>query len=208
MRDDELFKLVTEPQRRPPELRAYLVDRRNTRHRTEALQRLARYHDDSAQTVERLRGNPQLIAGLASLIRALGQNPRPVITLTVKQTQDAPAAELNTLFASEGMKSLRKDLVKAISDKLTPLYGQDMTDYGEVEEGDAMIEIHAKASKLGARPGYRIDWTMTMQASPDAAKFEWKTQTEPRADAGNNYKMLMDQYNDFKLRFDSALKTR
>jgi hypothetical protein len=208
MRDDEIFSLVMAPNRRPPDLRAYLIDRRNTRHRAEVLQRLARFHDDAAQMVEKRRGDPQLIAGLASLIRSQGQNARPLITIAVKQTQDADAKDLNTIFASQGMLSLRKDLVKKISDTLTPLYGQDMTDYGEVEEGDAMIEVLAKASKQGDRPCYRIDWTMTIQASPDAAKFVWKTQTQPPLGAGNNYKMLMDQYNAFKANFDRALTTR
>jgi hypothetical protein len=208
MRDDEIYSLVIAPNRRPPDLRAYLIDRRNTRHRAEVLQRLARFHEDAAGAVEKKGGDPQLLAGLASLIRSQGQNARPVIAIAVKQTQDADAKDRDTLFASAGMQSLRKDLVKVISEKLTPLYGPDMTDYAEVEEGDAMIEVHAKASKLGDNPGYRMDWTMTLQASPDAAKFVWKTQTQPLPGALNNYKMLMDQYNAFKANFERALTTR
>jgi hypothetical protein len=207
MRDDEIFTLVMEPARRPPELRAYLIDRRNTRHRTEVLQRLARFHDDAAEAIEARRGDPQLLAGLTSLIRSLGQDPRPLITLTVKQIRD-PDPRDDALFQPAGMESLRKDLVRKISDSLTPLYGQDMTDYGEVEEGEAMIEIVAKASKMTTQPGYRIDWMMTLQASADAARFVWKTQTQPPAEKVNNFKMLMDQYNEFKTRFDRALTTR
>jgi hypothetical protein len=208
MRDDEIFSLVMEPNRRPPDLRAYLVDRRNTRHRTEVFQRLARFHDEAASRVEARKGDPQLIAGLASLIRSLGQEPRPLITLSLKQSQEADKRDQEILFAPTGMASLRSDLVKKLSEALTQLYGQDMTDYGEVEEGEAMIEIIAKATKMGDRPGYRIDWTTTLQANAEAAKFVWKTHTEPPPGAVNNYKMLMDQYSEFKSRFDRALTTR
>jgi hypothetical protein len=208
MRDDEIFSLVTEPNRRPPDLRAYLVDQRNTRHRAEILQRLARFHDDSAQWVAARKGDPQLVAGLASVIRSVGQETRPVVTLSVKQMQEADDRDKNTLFAPAMMDTHRLDLVRKLSDALTTLYGPDLTDFGEVQEGEAMIEIVARAKKTADGKSYHIDWTMTLQASAEAPKFVWKTQTLPVPGAANNFEMLQDQYNDFKARFDRALTTR
>ncbi len=176
-RDDEIFALVRE--HRPPDLRAYLIDRRNTRHRHEVLQLLARWHDQAAQRVDARGGDPRLTAGLASLIRSLGQETRPVITIAVKQSQDADARDQNTLFAPEKMQELRKDLARKIAQSLTLLFEHDLADYGEVEEGAAMIQIASKATKFAPGAGYLIDWTVTIQSKADAPPFVWKTQTPP-----------------------------
>jgi hypothetical protein len=212
LRDDEIFDLVRD--RPAPDLRAYLIDRRNTRHRTEVMQRLARVHDQKAMQIEARGGDPQLIAGLASLIRAVGHQASPMITLSVRQSQDADERDRGTLFAAEQMQRLRKDLIAKLTAPspthgLPSLFGTDMTDYGEVEEGPAMIEIASKATRLADRPGYRIDWTVTLQASEDAAKFVWKTQTmPPPGAAGHSAIALQGQYNEFPQRFDQALTAR
>jgi hypothetical protein len=208
LRDDAVFDLVKS--RRPPELRAYLIDRRNTRHRTEVLQLLAKFHEEAAQKIERKNGDAQLKAGLASLVRGVAHEPQPVVTIYVKQTQQANPRDQSLLFASQGMQSLRKGLIKDLTEYLTPaneaaaLIGPEILAYGEVEDGPAMMEIASHATPVEGGTGYRIDWTVTLQAKPDAPKFVWKTRTEP-AGQGNTYAMLMQNYKDFQTRFQSAL---
>jgi hypothetical protein len=211
MRDDEIFDLVKD--RQALELRSYLVDRRNSRHRAEVMQRLTRWHDQAAQQIEaRKNGDPQLTAGLASLVRGLGHEAQPVITIAVKQSQQDGLDQ--ALFAPAGMQALRTELIKDLTEYLTPpnkpdVIAPELAAYGEVMDGHAMIHIssHVRSHDRPreARPGYRIDWTFTLQATPEAAKFVWKTQTESQPGAAANQEILRQQYREVMTRFKSTL---
>jgi hypothetical protein len=210
LRDDEIFELVKKDGK-PPVLRSYLVDRRNTRHRAEVQQSLARIHDQTAQKIEKKGRDPQLKAGLASLVRAVSHEPLPVLTILVKQSQQAEGRDQTLLFAPQGMNALRSGLIKDLTEYLTPpqdhlaLIGAEILAYGEVTSEPAMMVIASHATPVEGGNGYRIDWTVTMQADAEAPKFIWKTRTEPAPGQGNTYAMLMQHYRDFKTQFEKAL---
>jgi hypothetical protein len=101
----------------PAELRKYLADRRNRRHRAEA-QKLINAHYD--QAIARLKGlnagetegkkiDTQMFGGLLALLEALKTADRPVVTVGFKATQDeAPVTEVQ-----KQMEKLESDLYAA-----------------------------------------------------------------------------------------------
>jgi hypothetical protein len=204
LRDDELFAIVKESNK-PPDLRAYLVDRRNTRHRDEVQKMLAAHHEAAARRFEQSKGDAELRAGMAEIVRGLAQSTAPVVTLRFKETQEGDARDRQALFAPALMSSLRTGAARDLTNHLLPVLGPELVDFGEVQEGPAMIEIASHATPIEPGRTYRIDWTLTLQASPEAPRHVWKTQTEPQGRGATSFQMLMQQYKEFTTRFARAL---
>src|SRR5262249_15882948 len=74
--------------KRPPELRYYLVDSRNTRYREEVLLELKRWPDQAAQQIEARGGN--LAPALAAVLRRMGKEARPLVTVGFAKTEKKP----------------------------------------------------------------------------------------------------------------------
>jgi hypothetical protein len=169
LRDDAIFDIV---KNRPAgDLRFYLLDSRNTRHRKEVSAKLQQMHEGIAQRVAG-QGDPNLGAGLADLVRALSGEARPVLTLGFTKQEkkaDTPEAFLSPAL----LETINREMIKDISTRLSQHLDQQTTDYAEVTEGGAMIEFTPRVivpPKGGARREARIDWTVTLQATPEGKK--------------------------------------
>lgn len=99
-----------------PGLRGYLLDPRNSRHRDEARQLLAKAYDPP---IARLKGlpagvNPELRAGLIALLDALRASDSPVVSIRV--TQEAGPGEPDT--ATQLRSELADGLARSIGPEL------------------------------------------------------------------------------------------
>ncbi|MBY0455896.1 MAG: hypothetical protein K2V38_01015 [Gemmataceae bacterium] len=91
VRDDAIYDLVTkEPFVEPRFLRAYLVDGRNTRHRDQVKQRLARFYESPVAHAERNARDKQLGEAMAAVLGDLSKADQPVVSLRVVETKSAP----------------------------------------------------------------------------------------------------------------------
>jgi hypothetical protein len=170
LRDDAFFEAVKAKQAQ--DLRAYLADRRNTRHRDEVAQRLRGLQEGTAVRVAG-QGEPDLGAGLAELVRAVAGDARPVITLGFTKQEkkpDTPQAYLSPAV----LETLNRQIIKDVTDKLASHLGQSTADYAETTDGHAMITFSPKVvvpAKDDAPPReVRIDWTVTFQPEPEGKK--------------------------------------
>jgi hypothetical protein len=112
-RDDKIFEAVTKtpPPLEPRVLRAYLVDKRNTRHKKEIEDRLAEFYtrtpDGPIAHVTQYGADPTLRAGFADVLRSVSREPQPVVSIRVKETK-APAGVGD---ADERVKTVRTGFV-------------------------------------------------------------------------------------------------
>lgn len=110
VRDDALYEAVCKvtqpPSIEPRFLRVYLIDPRNTRHRTEVQQKLASFYDDAIQRIPQQGqgADANLRNGMVEILRSLKDADQPIVSLKV--SEEAPKAG-----AEERVKKLREDLV-------------------------------------------------------------------------------------------------
>jgi hypothetical protein len=104
MRDHEIYDVVMkEPWVEPRNLRAYLIDSRNTAHRDEVTRKLATFYDKPIAHVRASGKNPQLREGMAKMLESVQTAANPVCSVRV--------VELNTPAGKEDGKAAReKDL--------------------------------------------------------------------------------------------------
>ncbi|AMV26817.1 hypothetical protein VT84_20625 [Gemmata sp. SH-PL17] len=96
VRDDALYDLVTKetspPSLEPRFLRAYLVDSRNTLHRKQVLEKLARFYDPAITHVQKNAADRRLGQGMADVLKGLSTADQPVVSLRVTETR-SPAGK-------------------------------------------------------------------------------------------------------------------
>jgi hypothetical protein len=201
-RDDAFFNAARG--KRPPELRAYLIDGRNTRHREEAQKLLDRFHDEAADRVAKGPGNAELRTALGNIVRSLKKTTHPVITIAFKPAAGSDAAG----FPAEQVKLRQKAAARALAEHLGKVIGDDMAAYGEPPDGKAMFEIVYKLTVPAAgERAYRMEWTVTLREDPEkAAGAVYKA--EIRRDAqGNRDAVLQGLYDDFVNNIKGQLPT-
>jgi hypothetical protein len=169
------------------ELRSYMIDRRNTRHR-EAVKKLLEFQAEQSIARVKTQGDPVLRAGLAELVRAVAGETRPVITLhVVKQPKRENTPE--QYLSPAVQETLNRQIINEISKQLGQHVGQQTADYGEVTEPSGMIEFTPKVElpPRGERGGeLRIVWTVTLQATPEAKKHTLTLNTSTRLPHNND----------------------
>jgi hypothetical protein len=168
-RDDGLWEEVKT--RQAPDLRFYLLDRRNTRHRKEAMDRLRALHEPIAQRIEQ-QGDKTLAMGLAAIVRQASSEGNPLITILITKQEKSPTTPEGYLSAGV-LETMNRNLIEDITDRLSKHIGQQTADFAQVTEAPAMIEFTPKVTvpPQGAGGGnVRIDWTVTLQATPEAEK--------------------------------------
>jgi hypothetical protein len=201
LRDDAFFDYVKS--KRPPELRAYLIDGRNTRHREEAQKLLDRFHEQAAERIAKGPGNAELKKGLADIVGALKKDTHPVITLAFKAAPDSAKGD----FPAEQVKPRQKAAARALAQHLANVVGPDMAAFGEAPEGKAMMEIAYKLTAPAAGAAlYRMEWTVTLRAEPgEGAGSVYRTEM---GEGGNRETVLQRLYdglvNNLKQQLPSA----
>ena len=106
IRDEALFDLVITEQCQPWFLQMYLLDARNTKHRTAVQQRLAREYDEAIGKLQQNNnpGNQKLRDGMIQILRSLREVDRPTVSLRVTEVGGRAGAESR-------VKQLKEDLV-------------------------------------------------------------------------------------------------
>jgi hypothetical protein len=159
--------------RRPPELRSYLVDPRNTRYRAEVQKKLDKYHEEAALRIRRLPGGgPEVKAGLADIVDALKKTTTPVILIGFKGKAQARPGEEGA-FRADALKKSQKDASKSLAQLLLPVVGEDLALYADAEEGASPhIEIGYDIQPVVEAGGgnYRARWTVTLRGDPPGGK--------------------------------------
>jgi hypothetical protein len=119
LRDDVVYNILSKPAM-PLSLRKYLLDERNTKHRTAALQRLEGFYSRAITECRNQKQNPALGEGMAKTFEALSTAVSPVVTLRVTE-RAAPDALKEGRGAREN--DLRTQFADGISQTLASLDG-------------------------------------------------------------------------------------
>lgn len=191
LRDDAIFNLVKD--RRPPVLRSYLVDARNTRHREEVEKRLGRFYVQPLADINKHGQDPDLKAVFAELVTGLATAVQPVVSLRVKEKNSTNRTDGVFDLASAvepRTKAVERRLVDSLTLTVSDMPGahdrDDMIALGGVpNDVPAMIEIgYTFAPEQGAAGLYRLEWTVELRDRPDARPVR-KTWTAPQAVQAN-----------------------
>lgn len=178
LRDDAVFHMVIN--REPPELRAYLVDERNVRHRQEVEKKLAQFYQAPLQRLKQtVKG--EVGEEFIALVTSLQSAVQPFVSLRVKERTKAVA---NVPFlTAEQIKARERAVHQIISMGLTRAVGDKLIGIVEVvEDVPALIDVNYTLVPDAKRPDeLRIDWTVGVRRNADvdvkAAKI--KTWTSP-----------------------------
>ncbi|MFO0846502.1 MAG: hypothetical protein U0797_29725 [Gemmataceae bacterium] len=195
-RDEAYFEMVKGGP--ADQLRAYLADRRNGRHRDEVQRRLRALAEPTAVRLQQ-QGDPEVAAGLADIVRAVAGDPRPVVTLCVLKP-DAPEDKLSPAL----VETMNRQIIKEISDRLSQHVGQQVADYAETTEPPAQVEFRPKVT---ARPGedVRIDWDVVLQAGPEAKRHTLTLLTTEKAGGENPWPAARAAYLKLGQAFNARL---
>ena len=139
-RDDKIFEIV-KSNPRASNLRAYLIDERNTAHRAEVEQMLASRYANALRLLKMPGGgrDPELSAAFCELVKNLETAIVPVVTLRVKG---------NAVVGSG-------DVQKKLIDDLSRVVGEELIVFGEAVEGvEPLIDVSfdADSATIAVRP--------------------------------------------------------
>lgn len=128
--DDAVYSAVTTEPCEPWFLQMYLLDEKNnTRHRPQVQARLALEYD---KAIDKLKNQPgadtPLRAGMTKTLDALKPTIRPVVSLSVSESNPKPGAE-------KRVEKLRDDLVGAVKPQKVPTNSTPDPDYYTAEGG-------------------------------------------------------------------------
>ncbi len=186
-RDQAFYNEVKD--KRPPDLRAYLVDPRNTRYRPEVQKKLDTFHEQAATRIRNSAGgSPELKNGVADIADGLKKTTTPIVLIGFKGThQAAPGQE--GVFAGERLKTRQRAMSKALAEYLVLVIGDDLALYADAAGGaPPHIEIgyEIKPVAAGAESGYVCKWTVTLRGDPAGGGKAHVFQTEKRATGAFN----------------------
>jgi hypothetical protein len=194
-RDDLLWGEVKND--RPPLLRGYLADRRNTRHRTEAFRKLEAFHEQAAAGIlNRPGGKQELKEGLALVARGLARQVNPVVTIGFKELpppEGQPKVPLPG--AAWDQPNRQRDAIRDISIHLSQKLSDELAGYAAAPEGETpMIEIGYVLKRGEGVPLYRVDWTITFRGKEGdkPVVYQCATQTQGGFNPGDDLRRLYE----------------
>jgi hypothetical protein len=157
LRDDAIFDLVQH--QRPPALRAYLVDHRNTRHRGEVERSVARFYEAPLSAVKTNAQDAELRDGFVALLTSLQKAVEPLVTIRVKEQR----GEFEHADTRE--QELRKFLINSMKQSI----GNDLVEFIEpLSDIAPLIDISYKFVPDKERhQAHRIEYTIQLRARPE-----------------------------------------
>ncbi len=172
MRDDAILELVKN--REAPDLRGYLVDPRNVRHRQEVEKRLAFMYQ---LPLQRLRQQVKDDVGqeFIALVSGLQTAVQPFVSLRVKEKTKPGDGPLSVAHMQMRERSLHQELsqglTRAIGDKLIGIVEV-------VPEVPALIDVEYSFVPVTNQPKtYRLEWSVGVRKHPDANEAKIKKWT-------------------------------
>jgi len=217
MRDSAIFEMVDKKD--PGWLRLYLIDSRNTRHRAEVIAQLQRYHDEVAERFKGRKGDADVTAGLANVIRGLADHGQPLITVGFAHSDKGPGVPEG--YFSEATKAgLEKHILLELHKVIQPLVKVqptvipfappsqplDLVDVAQVFDGPAMMLVEAKVTPADkATRECKIAWTVTFQATPEGDKRVAKFESRTPQQGDDAAKAVRELYGNFANAFKERL---
>lgn len=193
-RDRALYEAVKD--KGHADIRVYLQDPANTRYRTDLMNKLGQIHETHADRLETSNvPNGDVKAGLKAVIVGMKADVHPVVTVRFTSSGQGganPAAHLSDAVR----ETLNRGLIEALHRRLTArITSNDLLNFADVSDPPAVIEVDAVVT-LPDGPGQaRIDWTVTFQPSPDAAKTVAKL-SESRPAGGDRAAVVRQLYGE------------
>jgi hypothetical protein len=137
----------------PAELRHYLLNEHNTRHRAEVEKLLAQKYDAPIAKVKAEGTDEKLRNGFAELLETLRGPETPAVSITVADTNP------------EAMASWAQSLRTRFADGIGNAVGKNFIVFGNAPEGKpGLIDI-----KYSTTNGNAVSWTVELRKTPDAA---------------------------------------
>ena len=115
-RDDAIYSLVTTSPVQPMDLRQYLLDDRNQRHRQDVLNRLGPFYDKPINQVKVSVRDPQLKEGMLQLLESLKRADQPIVSIRIREEATPPGSEAGM---KERVDRLRDLFVREVVDTIT-----------------------------------------------------------------------------------------
>lgn len=167
VRDDRAFAQA-EPGGAPG-LRGYLIDPRNTRHRDEALAKLAKLYAPAVSRVEAGVKDPVTREGLLAILKALQEAPQPVVSIDVRE-KDTPKG-------FEGGAGVRASQLRTdLADAFATYIGKELIGFVQAPaDTPAHVELVYQFVPAGADwrgPMYKVEWQLRLRADPAAPPAE------------------------------------
>lgn len=184
LRDDAIFELVKN--REAPDLRAYLVDPRNVRHRQEVEKRLAQMYQAPLQRLRQQVKDKEVGEEFIALVSGLQTAVQPFVSLRVKE-KSAPAAGGGPLSAAQ-MQMREKSIHQEVTQGLTRAVGDKLIGIVEVvPEVPALIDVEYRFLPEPKQPRrYRLDWTVSVRRNPDVKEAKTRKWVVEQAIAEEN----------------------
>lgn len=138
-----------------PGLRGYLIDPRNTRHRAEAEEALAKLYDPAIKKIEFGAKDPQAKQGLLAIMEGLRTAPQPVVSIRVTEAQTPPEA----IAGKAGRENqIRMDMADAMAMHL----GSELIGFVQAPENTpAHIELEYSITPTGQANNLNSTYTVT-----------------------------------------------
>jgi hypothetical protein len=168
-RDDAIFDMVK--LEKPPMLRAYLIDPRNTRHREEVRALLSRHYDPKIIALQDRAQDKDLGGKLAALLEKIKVAPQPLVSIRVTDESKGDA---------DPTRGARTE--KRLVDALSATIGDDMIAFVKVpEDVPPIIDVRFAIEEVENDPTKsQVRWTVRIRDSVDEAEGAVKSWTDQR----------------------------
>ncbi len=165
-RDDALFQIVVS-QSNPKDLRLYLLDERNTRHRDPVKNLLQNKYNPIITRIDISNAtNKQLQEGLKQLAVHLAEVPIPLVSIRVVE-DSAVSAKL--IFRAEKIAERKEWLENSLSGKITGFFTSDYLEMLRApDDTPAHLDLHYKIENDTKSKKWFLHWTFQIRPKIDS----------------------------------------
>ena len=168
LRDDALFEVIVEMGSKPGDLRAYLLDEKNTAHRAEAEKLLASKYIFALQRLQQAEGaDPELAPIFREIVQKLTTATQPIVTLRV--TEEIKDEVTRNLLATTPAATRIKAVKDKLADLLSRHIGEELIVFAEAPDGvPGYLELsYTLQFRNQAIAAYNIESTISLRTKPD-----------------------------------------
>lgn len=200
LRDDAIFEMIKSAQtdpgvvadaKRPPFIRTYLIDSRNTRHTKEIQDMVARFYETPLRTIQaNPRGDPDLKRGFVAIVKAISTAPQPLVSMRVKEK--LPDNRKLTEAEQKELKDREAALEKRLIDTLNLVVSDGAREADNKTFREDMIALvrfndpDPKENVKDPLPPVMLDISYTLvphQPQPPAFQVKWTVELRDKPDA-------------------------
>lgn len=163
-RDDAIYEMVKTE--RPPVLRAYLIDPRNTRHREEVEQHLGLFYSVAILNVRNTAADAELRDGFIGLLKSVQTAVQPVVSMRVEEQVERPAGEAE---AGDPARLRQAQIERQLVEGLTRVVGEDLIAFVQAPaDVPPLLAISYKIEPVADQVDrHRVKWTVSIRPRPE-----------------------------------------